>query len=365
MRGFARRILLRGALAAGVALMLAACGQQAPAPASVWDGFRIGLLLPERKTARYDMLDLPAFQLEVRKLCGKCQVVYRNAEGDTARQRAQAEELLDQGVRTLVLDAVNAKEAAAIVTLAKERDVPVVAYDRLAAGPVDYFVTFDAYQVGQAQGKALLQALRERGTLKRGSVVMINGSPADPNAAEFKKGAHSVLDGQVSIGAEYDTPDWSPEQAQQEMARALGELGKDRVVGVYAANDGMAGGAIAALQAQGVVDPLPPVTGQDAELAAIQRVITGEQYMTIHKPIAPEAAVAAQMAVAAAQRQEYPGQTVPRRNATGHTVPSVLLTPTVVTRENVSTVVDVGLYTVPQICVEEYRSACKAVGLLK
>ena len=100
-----------------------------------------------------------------------------------------------------------------------------------------------------------------------------------------------------TIGAEYDTPDWSPDKAQQEMEQAITQLGADGFVGVYAANDGTAGGAIAAMKAAGI-NPLPPVTGQDAELAAIQRILAGEQYMTVYKAIKPEAEAAAEVAVA-------------------------------------------------------------------
>ena len=130
---------------------------------------------------------------------------------------------------------------------------------------------------------------------------MINGSPTDNNATLFKKGAHSVLDGKVKIGAEYDTPDWSPDKAQTEMDQAITKLGKNGFDGVYAANDGTAGGAIAAMKAAGIDPKTKPTTGQDAELAGIQRILLGEQYMTVYKAIKPEASAAADIAVALAK----------------------------------------------------------------
>ena len=148
-------------------------------------------------------------------------------------------------------------------------------------------------QVGQLQGAALLTALAGK---VHPTIVMINGSPTDNNAILFKRGAHSVLDGKVIIAKEYDTPDWSPDKAQREMEQALTTL-NNQVDGVYAANDGTAGGAIAAMKAAGI-QPLPPVTGQDAELAAIQRILAGEQYMTVYKAIKPEANAAAELAYA-------------------------------------------------------------------
>src|SRR5262249_42887630 len=129
------------------------------------------------------------------------------------------------------------------------------------------------------------------------------GSPTDPNAAQFKAGAHSVIDASgFKVGVEYDTPDWSPDKAQQEMEQAVTKLGKTGFVGVYAANDGTGGGAIAAMKSAGI-NPLPPVTGQDAELAAIQRILAGQQYMTVYKAIKPEAEKAAEMAVALLRAQ--------------------------------------------------------------
>src|SRR6185295_20246832 len=130
-------------------------------------------------------------------------------------------------------------------------------YDRFASGPLAYFVTFDNEQVGQEQGKALLAALKQGGDPRRGPIVMINGAATDPNAADYKRGAHAVLDGHVVVGFESDTPDWSPDKAQQEVEQALTKLGAGAVIGVYAANDGMASGAIAALKGHGVA-PLPP-----------------------------------------------------------------------------------------------------------
>jgi len=262
----------------------------------------------------------------------------------------------------LILDAVDAKAAGAIVTRAEEQGVPVVAYDRFAAGPVDAFVTFDNVKVGEEQGKALLRAISAGGDPRRGSIIMVNGSPTDPNAAEFKQGAHTALDGQVSIGFEVDTPDWSPDKAQQEVEQALTKLGSATVVGVYAANDGLASGAIAALKGHGV-EPLPPVTGQDAELAAIQRILAGDQHMTIYKPYGAEAETAARMALAAAQGQTYPG-TVPRTNSSGHRVPSLLLPVVAVTRDDVaSTIVADGIYPLAEICTPAFREACQRAHL--
>jgi D-xylose transport system substrate-binding protein len=362
----------RGLVALGLAAIMlgtSACADtEEPAGTSGGDaqstdkGFKIGLLLPESKTTRYEAFDRPLIEAKLKELCPKCEVLYQNADQDSTKQQSQAEAMLTQGVKVMILDAVDAKAAAGIVSNAKGQKVPVIAYDRLASGPVDYYVSYDNKTVGITQGQALLQALEAGGDPKRGEIVMINGSPTDPNAADFKDGAHSVLDGKVNLGKEYDTPDWSPDKAQQQMEQAITALGKDKIIGVYAANDGTAGGAIAAMKSAGI-SKLPPVTGQDAELAAIQRILAGQQYMTVYKAIKPEADIAADMAVALAIGKKYEGETTMKNNG-DKDVPSVLLEPVSVTKENVKdTIIADKFYTVDQICAGEYAKACQAAGI--
>jgi D-xylose transport system substrate-binding protein len=238
--------------------------------------------------------------------------------------------------------------------------VKVVAYDRLAQGPVDSYVSFDNHKVGELQGTALLAAL-SGGAGKQ--IVMINGSPTDPNAAQFKAGAHSVLDGKVKIGREYDTPNWDPNTANSEMSGAISALGGSTINGTYSANDGMAAGISTALKAAGLAVPL---TGQDAQLDGIQRIVGGTQTMTIYKPYKPEADAAGTMAVDLAQGKTLPPSVVPTTatSGSGQSVPSDLLTPIAVDKSNIkTTVVADGLYTVAQICTPEFAAACKAAGL--
>lgn len=332
--------------------------------ASVAEGFSIGILMPESKTSRYETFDRPLLTQRLQQLCPKCKVLYQNAGQDTTAQQNQAEAMVTGGgVRVLILDAVDSTSAGAIVRNAKSQGVAVVAYDRLPSGPVDYYVSHDGARIGQVQGEALLNALRAGGDPKRGQIVMINGSATDPNAALLKRGAHSVLDGQVTIGREYDTPDWSPDRAQQEMEQAITALDRDTIIGVYAANDGTAAGAIAALKGAGFAT-LPPVTGQDAELAGIQRILAGEQYMTVYKDLKNEADVAAQMAIAAATGGEY--RDTPTQMVSNGTVevPSVLLEPYTVTKDNVASVIIAnGMYKADEICTAEYLQACRRAGV--
>src|SRR4051812_49705252 len=202
-------------------------------------GGKIALLLPESKTARYETQDRPLFEKKVKGLCPNCQVVYSNADQDASKQQQQAEAALTQGVKVMVLDPVDGAAAAAIVTQANAKKVPVISYDRLLLNSKpDYYVEFNSPSVGKIQGKALSEKLGGKGT-----IVMINGAPTDNNAKLFKQGAHSVLDAAgIKVAKEYDTPDWSPDKAQQEMEQAITAVGKGKFQGVYAANDGTAGG---------------------------------------------------------------------------------------------------------------------------
>jgi D-xylose transport system substrate-binding protein len=196
--------------------------------------------------------------------------------------------------------------------------------------------------------------------------VMINGAPTDNNATLFKKGAHSIIDDSpFKVAREYDTPDWSPDKAQQEMEQAITALGKDGFVGVYAANDGTAGGAIAAMKGNGIDPKTIPVTGQDAELAAVQRILIGEQYMTVYKAIKPEAEAAAELAVALLRGEEPPADLVTGEVDNGtKPVPSVLLEPVAVTKENINdTIVADEFYPVDEICSGKYAAACKEAGI--
>jgi D-xylose transport system substrate-binding protein len=328
-------------------------------------GGRIALLLPGSKTARYESHDRPHFERKVKELCAECEVIYSNADQDAARQQNQAEAALTNGAQVMVLAPVDSASAAAIVTRARQSKVPVISYDRLIThAEVDYYISFDNQKVGQLQGTALVEKLKADGK-GSGAIVMINGSPTDNNARIFKNGAHSVIDGSgLKIGAEYDIPDWSPDKAQQQMEQALTSIGKNKIAGVYAANDGMAGAAIAAMKAAGA-KPLPPVTGQDAELAAIQRILVGEQFMTVYKAIKPEAETAAELAVALMRGQPAPAGRINAKVNNGKVdVPAILLEPVAVTKDNVkSTVVADGFWKPEEICTGSYKDACAAAQI--
>jgi len=264
-----------------------------------------------------------------------------------------------------VLDAVDVQSAASIVSRAKQSQIPVISYGRLVANAdLDYYVSIDPFKVGQQQGKSLLDALKGKPSP---TVVMINGSPTDSNAPPYKKGAHSILDpAGVKVAKEYDTPDWSPDKAQTEMEQAITAVGKTGFQGVYVANDGMAGGAIAAMKGQGIKPSTRPTTGQDAEVAGLQRILTGDQLMTVYQPIKKIASTAAELAVdlVNGKRADADKLATAKVNNGQKDVPSVLLDTVVVTKDNIKdTVIADGFTKASELCTGPYQKDCAAAGI--
>jgi D-xylose transport system substrate-binding protein len=324
---------------------------------------KIALLLPETKTSRYESQDRPNFERKVKELCSNCEIIYSNADQDPAKQLSQVEAAITKQVNVMVLDPVDSASAAGMVAKAKAAQIPVISYDRLItdAPDLDYYISFDNVKVGELQGQSLSDKLGGKGT-----IFMINGSPTDNNAKLFKQGAHSVLDKSgIKIAKEYDTPDWSPDKAQQEADQAITALGKTGFQGIYAANDGTAGGAIAAMKSAGIDPTKIPTTGQDAELAAIQRILIGEQYMTVYKAIKPEAEAAAELAVALGRGQPPKAGVINGQTDNGKKqIPSVLLTPVAVTADKVAdTIVKDQFWPVADICTGKYAAACAKYGI--
>jgi D-xylose transport system substrate-binding protein len=327
-------------------------------------GGTIALLLPETKTTRYEEQDKPRFEAKVKALCPSCKIIYQNANQDAARQQQQAEAAITNGAKVLVLDAVDAKAATATVNRAKQSNIPVIAYDRLISkAPISYYVSFDNVKVGKIQAQSLLDKL---GGADGKQIVMLNGSPTDPSSGDYKKGAHEVLDASgVKIAKEYDTPDWSPDTAQQETELAITAIGKDKIAGVYSANDGMIGGAIAAMKSAGMDPKTIATTGQDSEIAAIQRILVDEQSMTIYLAIKKQAEAAAQLAVDMIQGKQPESSLVNAKVNNGAAdIPSVMLDPTPVTKDNIKdTIIADDFHSAADICTGDFASACTDAGI--
>ena len=369
---FSMSTLAALAVAVVFALGLAACGDDDDSGGGGGGGGdggsgsakTVALLLPETKTTRYEEKDRPLFTAKLKELCPDCKLLYANASQDPNKQQQQAEAAITKGADVIVLDAVDVASVGPIVQRANQQDIPVIAYDRLIPDQdIAYYVSFDNVKQGRIQAQTLMDKL---GSANGKSIVMVNGAPTDPSAGDYKKGAHQVFDKSgIKIAREFDTPDWSPDKAQVEMEQSITALGKDGFVGAYSANDGMAGGMIAAMKGAGIDPSSKPITGGDSEAAAIQRILTGEQYSTIYLAIKQQAETSAQLAVAAAQGKDAPSGLLNAKVDNGSKpVDSVLLSPIAVTKDNISdTVIKDGFLTTDEICTGKYKDACTEAGI--
>jgi D-xylose transport system substrate-binding protein len=256
------------------------------------------------------------------------------------------------------MDPVDSAAAASLVNSAKGRGVKVVAYDRpIPDTKVDYYVSFNNEDIGKQISTSLIEKVKSQPLPPGAGILIVNGSPTDAAAGLIKKGIHEGVDNSgVPVLAEYDTVEWKPENAQKWVAGQIARFGP-RIVGVVAANDGTAGGAIAAFKAAGI-NPMPPVSGNDATVAALQLIIAGDQYNTINKPSEIVGGAAADVA-----NQLLKGET-PQAKETIFGSPSELFTPTLVTQQNLKAeIVDKNITPVSELCTAEYAAACTRLGL--
>jgi D-xylose transport system substrate-binding protein len=360
------------ALGFGLAIIASACSST-PAASTAASGATtasgsVGLFLPEKQTARYEAKDKPLFTAEFNKVCPGVTLNYYNASGSDATQQQQSDAAIAAGDKVFVFDPNDAKAGGAIVTAAAAKGIKVISYDRLLLGgsKPDLYVEFDSNAVGKLQGQALLDKLTAMGKTNA-KVLWINGSPKDNNATLFKAGAHSVLDGKVTIVKEDAMANWLAAEAQSITEAAIAAFGKTGFDAVYVANDGGASGVIAALKTGGIDPTKVPVTGQDAELAGIQRIVAGEQFMTVYKPIKT---LAESSADAACNMITGKPVDTTKFNATENNGTADIVTqkinviPVTVdgaiagTKSVVASVIADGFYTAADICTSAYAAAC-------
>ena len=288
-----------------------------------------------------------------------------NAEGDRQTQNTQAEQAITNGAKVLLLVNLDSGSGAAIIAQARENNVAIIDYDRLTVegDGADFYVSFDNEAVGRLQGEGLVAAVEAAGIMHP-RVAELNGSPTDNNATLFKNGYDSVLDPLYESGdwTKVDdqwVPDWDNQQAlvifEQMLTANNGEI--DAAI---AANDGLAASVYAALANQGL-DPIP-VTGQDATVGGIQNILAGRQSMTVYKAIKAEAEAAAQLAIALLNGDDTSMMATGSVNNGTNDIPSVLLVPVSVTKDNIAeTVIADGFRTWDEICVGEFEQYCPPV----
>jgi D-xylose transport system substrate-binding protein len=260
------------------------------------------------------------------------ETLVQSADGNDAVQVRQAENLLTQGVDVLVVVPHNGEVAASIVESAKRQKVPVLAYDRIIrSSDLDFYISFDNVKVGELQAQYLLDHA------PKGNYILIGGSPTDNNAQLLRQGQMKVLkpatdSGAVKIAADQWARDWLASEALRHTENALTQT-KNNVAAVVASNDSTAGGVVQALEEQRLAGRVL-VSGQDADLAACQRIVAGTQSMTVYKPIRPLARRAAEIAVALARHSAVESNAKVSNGAKD--IPSFLLTPIAVDKNNMA-----------------------------
>ncbi|MDA3920002.1 MAG: sugar ABC transporter substrate-binding protein [Salinisphaera sp.] len=353
--------LQRTAVTALAATLLIGTAGAAQAANATNANATVAFLMPDQSSTRYEQHDYPGFKSEMSKLCPKCKVIYQNADGDVSRQQQQFNSVISQGAKAIVIDPVDSTAAASLVNQAKSQGIKVIAYDRpIPQIPADFYVSFDNKAIGKSIAESLVHHLKAEGVKANNGqgLLEINGSPTDAAAGLIKDGIHEGLAGSgYPVLSEYDTPGWVPAKAQQWATGQVTRFGK-KIIGVAAANDGTAGGAIAAFKAAGI-DPVPPVTGNDATQAGLQLIIAGDQYNTVSKPSEIVAGAAAKVAVKLINGEK------PKSDEMLFNTPTKLFTPTVITQKNLkSEIIDKGIASAKDLCTGRYVAGCKKLGIM-
>jgi D-xylose transport system substrate-binding protein len=359
-------------IAAAGALVFAGCGDDDESSsgggAASDDGGgsgKVAVLLPDSKSSvRWETVDRPFLQQAFEAAGVDAEI--QNAEGDKATQQQQAEQAITNGATVLLLVNLDSGSGAAIAANAKSQDVKVIDYDRLTldTDATDYYVSFDNEAVGKLQGEGLVSCIDAAGT-QNPQIAVLNGSPTDNNATLFKNGYDSVINPKFDSGdwTEVDdqaVPDWDNQRALTIFEQML-QKADNKIDGVLAANDGLGNAAISAIK-QRKLDQIP-VTGQDATLQGIQNIVNGDQCMTVYKAIKKEADAAAELAIALAKGEEPTAETTPVNNNT-RDVPSVLLEPVAVTKDNISEYLgEPDFPKKEEICAGDLAAKCDELGL--
>ena len=324
---------------------------------------KVAVLLPDSKSSvRWETVDRPFLKKAFDAAGVDAEIL--NAEGDKSTQQQQAEQAITNGAKVILLVNLDSGSGAAIASNAKAQDVKVIDYDRLTldTDAQDYYVSFDNEAVGKLQGEGLVDCV---GNKQDAQVAVLNGSPTDNNATLFKNGYDSVIDKKFESGEwkkidDQSVPDWDNQKALTIFEQML-QANDNKVDGVLAANDGLGNAAISALKQRKL--PQVPVTGQDATLEGIQNIVNGDQCMTVYKAIKKEADAAAKLAIALAKGEKPTDTTTPIDNGKKK-VPSILLDPVSVTKDNIKEYLgEPDFPKQAEICAGKLAPKCEEAGL--
>jgi D-xylose transport system substrate-binding protein len=329
------------------------------------DAQKVAVLLPDTKSSvRWETADKPLLQKAFDD--AGVPVEIHNAQGDKSAQQQQAEQAITNGAKILLLTNLDSGSGAAIEANANSRGVKVIDYDRLTLkGSADYYVSFNNVTVGKLQGEGLVKCLEDTG-VEKPAIAELNGSPTDNNATLFEEGADSVLDPMYEAGdavkvADQAVPDWDNQQALTIFEQML-QKSNNKIDGVLAANDGLGNAVISALKQRKLKQI--PVTGQDATAQGIQNILSGDQCMTVYKAVAKEADAAAKLAIALSKGEEPPAGLVNGESDDGtRKVPSVLLEPQSITKDNLDAPIKDGFLKREDVCTGKFASLCDEAGL--
>jgi D-xylose transport system substrate-binding protein len=347
------------ALAAASALVIAACGSDSTGgtattagggtatTAGGGGGCKVGVSWNNYQEERWAKWDEPAIKAAIEAAGGT--YVSNDAKSSAETQATNLENLITQGAKALIVLAQDGTAIKPAVASAIAGGVPVIAYDRLIEDPKALYITFDNKGVGKMQAEAVFAKV------PKGNYVIIKGNKADANADFLRAGMEEVIgaavkSGDIKIVGETYTDNWDPAKAQSEMEQFL-TASSNKVDAVLAENDGMAGGAIAALEAQGLAGKVP-VSGQDGEIAALNRVALGTQTVDVWKDARALGKAAGEAAMALckdADASKITGAS-PFTTPGGNSLSTILLTPIPVTQDNLNVVLDAGWITKADLC---------------
>jgi D-xylose transport system substrate-binding protein len=325
---------------------------------------KVAVLLPDTKSSvRWETADRPL--LEAAFKSAGVPVEIQNAQGDKSTQQQQAEQAITNGAKILLLTNLDSGSGAAIENQAAAKGVKVIDYDRLTLkGKADYYVSFDNVKVGELQGQGLVDCLSG---VSKPRIAELNGSPDDNNATLFAQGYNSVLDplykaGKAVKAADQSVPDWDNQQALTIFEQMLQKT-DNKLDGVLAANDGLANSVVSALKSRKLKQL--PVTGQDATVQGLQNILAGDQCMTVYKAIKAEADAASKLAISLSKGEEPPAGLVNGTSDDGaREVPSALLTPVAVTKDNIKdTVLADDFVKRDELCAGKFAAACTKAGI--
>lgn len=320
--------------AASVALLAGSFSSGASAADAIKLGFSIDDLRVERWAKDRD------YFIAAAKEAG-AEVNVQSADANEQRQVSQIENMISRGVKAVAIVPFNSKVLVNIIADAKKSGIKVLSYDRLILNAdVDAYISFDNERVGSMQAEGVVKAM------PKGNYYLLGGSPTDNNAKFLRAGQMKVLQplvdkGDIKIVGDQWVNDWLPANALSICENML-TANKNNIQAVVASNDGTAGGCVQALAAQGLAGKVA-ISGQDADVAALKRIVDGTQTMTVYKPLKQIASEAAKLSIALAKGEKVSFST--KLNNGMKDVDSLLLTPTILTKENVDLPITDGQYT--------------------